>query len=63
MAVFTQGIERYPGSDREQARFLRHRGHRWLTLREPARAEHWLYTTLRRMGRDEEAEAELARGL
>ncbi len=35
VAVFTEGIERHP----EDARFLRHRGHRWLTLREPARAE------------------------
>lgn len=35
VAVFTQGIEQHP----EDARFLRHRGHRWLTLREPARAE------------------------
>lgn len=35
IAVFTEGIERFP----EDARFLRHRGHRWLTLREPERAE------------------------
>lgn len=37
--VYTEGLEEHPGSDRIQARFLRHRGHRWLTLREPERAE------------------------
>ena len=39
IAVFTEGIEEDPDSDLIQARFLRHRGHRWLTLREPERAE------------------------
>ena len=32
--VFTTGIERFP----KDARFLRHRGHRWITLREFGRA-------------------------
>ncbi len=32
--VFTEGLKRYP----ESYRLLRHRGHRFLTLREPARA-------------------------
>ena len=32
--VFTRGIERFP----EDARFLRHRGHRWITVRELDRA-------------------------
>jgi tetratricopeptide (TPR) repeat protein len=37
--VFTEGVDLFPDSDLERARFLRHRGHRWLTLREPERAE------------------------
>jgi tetratricopeptide (TPR) repeat protein len=32
--VFTQGVERFP----DDPRFLRHRGHRWITVREFARA-------------------------
>jgi len=32
--TFTQGVERFP----DDARFLRHRGHRWLTVREFDRA-------------------------
>ncbi|TVR64766.1 MAG: hypothetical protein EA422_05840 [Gemmatimonadales bacterium] len=35
IATFTQGLERFP----DDARFLRHRGHRSLTVREPARAQ------------------------
>ncbi len=34
VAVFTEGIRRHPGD----ARLLRHRGHRWITLRQPDRA-------------------------
>ncbi len=34
IAIFTQGVERWPGD----ARFLRHRGHRWITVREFGRA-------------------------
>ena len=33
--TFTRGLERFP----EDARFLRHRGHRYLTVREPNRAQ------------------------
>jgi len=35
IATFTQGMERFP----EDARFLRHRGHRYLTVREPGSAQ------------------------
>ncbi len=41
--TFTQGLERFP----EDARFLRHRGHRYLTVREPAWAEADLAEGLR----------------
>jgi tetratricopeptide (TPR) repeat protein len=34
ITVFTRGVERWP----DDARFLRHRGHRWISVREFARA-------------------------
>lgn len=34
IAIFSQGVERFP----RDARFLRHRGHRWLSVRQPDRA-------------------------
>jgi tetratricopeptide (TPR) repeat protein len=52
VATFTEGAERFPGD----ARFLRHRGHRWITLREFGRAREDLARATREMG---EAGAEI----
>jgi tetratricopeptide (TPR) repeat protein len=46
IAVFTEGADRFP----DDARFLRHRGHRWLTLRELRRAEEDLSRAAATMG-------------
>jgi tetratricopeptide (TPR) repeat protein len=46
IAVFTEGADRFP----DDARFLRHRGHRWLTLRELRRAEQDLSRAAATMG-------------
>lgn len=44
--VFTEGLERFP----EDMRFLRHRGHRWITLRELDRARDDLTRAVAGMG-------------
>jgi tetratricopeptide (TPR) repeat protein len=55
--VFTEGVGLFPDSDLIQARFLRHRGHRWLTLREPERAEEDLERAAERIeGKPDEVE-------
>jgi tetratricopeptide (TPR) repeat protein len=52
IATFTEGFERFP----DDARFLRHRGHRWITLREFAQAVDDLTRAAAMMG---EAGAEI----
>jgi tetratricopeptide (TPR) repeat protein len=44
--TFSEGLERFP----EDARFLRHRGHRWITLREFERARDDLVRATGEMG-------------
>ncbi|TVP47977.1 MAG: hypothetical protein EA350_03945 [Gemmatimonadales bacterium] len=46
VATFTEGRERFPGD----ARFLRHRGHRWITLREFGEARRDLARATETMG-------------
>lgn len=46
VTTFTEGFERFP----EDARFLRHRGHRWITLREFPRAVEDLTRAAAMMG-------------
>jgi tetratricopeptide (TPR) repeat protein len=43
IAIFTRGVERFPGD----ARFLRHRGHRYISVREFAAAERDLARAVR----------------